>query len=74
MQTVKIKGKDYVPVHERIKWLNENYEYTIQTDYDYFPDRKMWVVKATLIIHGASRDYIYNGLAQEIESDNYREV
>jgi hypothetical protein len=74
MNTVKIKGKDYVPVHERIKWLNDNYEYNIQSDYQYYPERKMWVVKATLTIHGANRDYIYTGLAQEIESDNYREV
>jgi hypothetical protein len=74
MQTVKIKGKDYVPCHERIKFLNENYEYNMQSDYQYYPERKMWVVKATLTIHGANRDYVYTGLAQEIESDNYREV
>ena len=74
MQTVKIKGKDYVPVHERIKWLNENYEYNIESDFQYYPERKMWVVKAKLTIHGVDRDYIYTGLAQEIESDNYREV
>lgn len=74
MNTVKIKGKDYVPVHERIKWLNENYEYNIETDYQYFAERRMWVVKAKLTIHGAERDYVYTGLAQEIESDNYREV
>lgn len=74
MNTVKIKGKDYVPVHERIKWLNENYEYNIETDYQYFPERRMWVVKAKLTIHGAERDYVYTGHAQEIESDNYREV
>lgn len=74
MQTVKIKGKDYVPVHERIKFLNENYEYNINSDYEYYAERKMWVVKATLTIHGTERDYVYTGLAQEIESDNYREV
>lgn len=74
MQTVKIKGKDYVPVHERIKWLNENYEYNIESDYQYFAERRMWVVKAKLTIHGTDRDYIYTGHAQEIESDNYREV
>lgn len=74
MQTVKIKGKDYVPVHERIKWLNENYEYNIETDYQYYAERRMWVVKAKLTISGADRDYIYTGHAQEIESDNYREV
>ena len=66
MNTVKIKGKDYVPVHERIKWLNENYEYNIETDYQYFAERKMWVVKAKLTIHGAERDYTYTGLAQEL--------
>ena len=74
MNTVKIKGNDYVPVHERIKWLNENYEYNIETDYQYFAERRMWVVKAKLTISGADRDYIYTGHAQEIESDNYREV
>jgi hypothetical protein len=74
MNTVKIKGKDYVPVHERIKWLNENYEYNIETDYQYFAERRMWVVKAKLTISGTDRDYIYTGHAQEIESDNYREV
>lgn len=74
MNTVKIKGKDYVPVHERIKWLHENYEYNIQTQYQYFEERRMWVVQATLSIHGAERDYVYTGTAQEIESDNYREV
>lgn len=74
MNTVKIKGKDYVPVHERIKWLNENYEYNIETDYQYYAERRMWVVKAKLTISGADRDYIYTGHAQEIESDNYREV
>ena len=74
MNTVKIKGKDYVPVHERIKWLNENYEYNIETDYQYFAERRMWVVKAKLTISGADRDYIYTGHAQEIESDNYKEV
>jgi hypothetical protein len=74
MQTVKIKGKDYVPVHERIKWLNENYEYNIETDYQYFAERRMWVVKAKLTIRGDDRDFIYTGHAQEIESDNYKEV
>ncbi len=74
MNTVKIKGKDYVPVHERIKWLNEHYEYNIETDYQYFAERRMWVVKAKLTISGADRDYIYTGHAQEIESDNYKEV
>jgi hypothetical protein len=70
MKTVKIKGKDYVPVNERILYLKNNFEYSIATEYWYYPERLMWVVKATLTIDTLS----YTGLAQEIESSNYKEV
>jgi len=72
MKTVNIKGKEYVEVKERIKFLAENInnEYQIETGYDYYPDRKMWVVRAKLTLNGQ----VYTGLAQEIESDNYKEV
>jgi len=70
MKTVKIKGKDYVPVSERLIWLGNNCEYSINTEYWYYPDRLMWVVKATLTIDSKS----YTGLAQEIESKNYKDV
>jgi hypothetical protein len=74
MNTIKIKGKDYVPVSERIKHLAENNHYSISTDYQYFPERKMWVVKATLSIYKNGGVFTYSGLAQEIESNNYKEV
>ena len=74
MNTIKIKGKDYVTVSERLKHLAENYHYSIKTDYQYFPERKMWVVKATLMIIKSDAKYIYTGLAQEVESNNYKEV
>lgn len=74
MNTIKIKGKDYVPVSERIKHLAENNHYSIGTDYQYFPERKMWVVKATLSIYKNDGVFTYTGLAQEIESNNYKEV
>lgn len=79
MKTIKIKGKDYVTVNERIKYLAENCKYSIQTEYQYFEDRRMWVVKATLTIYKEESEYVdnvhvYTGLAQEIESDNYRDV
>ena len=74
MQTMKIKGKDYVPVSERLKYLAANYHYQISTDYDYFPEQKMWVVKATLQIGKGDDKQIFTGLAQEIESANYKDV
>jgi len=73
MQTMKIKGKDYVPVSERLKYLAANYHYQISTDYQYFPEQKMWVVKATLQI-GKGDVQTFTGLAQEIESANYKDV
>ena len=74
MNTIKIKGKDYVTVSERLKHLAENYHYAINTDYKYFEERKMWVVKASLLIHKNGGVFEYTGLAQEIESNNYKEV
>jgi hypothetical protein len=71
IKTINIKGKEYVEVKERIKFLaTETKDYSITTDYTYFPERKMWVVKATLTIG----ENVYNGLAQEIESDNTAKV
>lgn len=74
MKTISIKGKDYVTVNERLKYISQNYQYSIWTEYDYFPERKMWVVKATLNLTKDGNQYTYSGLAQEIESDNYKDV
>lgn len=71
MKTINIKGKEYVEVKERVRYLAEEIkDYSITTEYNYYPERKLWVVKATLSIG----DNVYTGLAQEIESDNYKEV
>lgn len=70
-KTVNIKGKEYVEVKERIRYLSEVVkDYSIETEYTYYPERKLWVVKAVLTIG----ENVYTGLAQEIESDNYKEV
>lgn len=79
MKTISVKGKDYVPVSERLKYLAANYNYSINTDYEYFPEQKMWVVKATLTIYKEQSEYVdnvhvYTGLAQEVESGNYKDV
>lgn len=71
-KAMKIKGKDYVQVKDRILYLSEKHPdaYSIDTEYQYFPEQRMWVVKAYLLI-GANR---YTGLAQEVESDDYKQV
>jgi len=74
MKSVTIKGKQYIPVNERIKFLADNFNYSIQSSYEYFPERKMWVVKAILRIDKGEESFTYTGLAQEIESGNYKEV
>jgi hypothetical protein len=70
MNTIKVKGKDYVPVNERIKFLASNHHYSITTEYWYYPERLMWVVKATLVIDSST----FTGLAQEVESENFKDV
>ena len=69
-KTIKIHGKDYVEVKERILFLSENFEgkYSITSDPTYYPERLMWVVKATLTIKFEDGERIFTGLAQEIES------
>lgn len=74
MKTIQIKGKDYVTVNERIKFIADNFEYSIASDYEYFPEQKMWVVKATLSLNKEGLAYEYVGLAQEVESSNYKDV
>jgi len=74
MKTIQIKGKDYVTVNERIKFIADNFEYSIASDYEYFAEQKMWVVKATLSLNKEGLAYEYVGLAQEVESSNYKDV
>lgn len=69
-KAISIKGKEYVQVKDRILALAEEGKYSVETDYEYFPERKMWVVKAKLSYNGQ----VYTGLAQEIESDDYKQV
>jgi hypothetical protein len=76
LKTIFIKGKEYVEVRERILYLanQDEFDYSIQTDYQYYEVRKMWVVKAKLIIYKDDKEYVYTGMAQELESDNYKDV
>lgn len=70
-KAIKFKGSDYVQVKDRVLYLANEYEwrYSIQTEYQFFPVDKTWVVKATLTIRDKEHKEfcIYNWIAQEIE-------
>ena len=74
MKAVTIKGKQYIPVNERLKFLADNFSYSIESNYEYFAERKMWVVKSTLRLKKDDEWFTYSGMAQEVESGNYKEV
>lgn len=72
-KAIEIHGKKYVQVKDRVKYLADHHAdepYSIETEYEYYNDRQMWVVKAKLTLG----DSVYTGLAQEVESDDYRSV
>jgi hypothetical protein len=76
LKTISIKGKQYVEVKERILYLasQDEFDYSITTDYQYYAERKMWVVRAKLILYKDGKKFVYTGLAQEIESEDYKQV
>jgi hypothetical protein len=68
LPTITIHGKEYVQVKDRIAYLASNdndLPYSIETEFDYFPEEKMFIVKAKLTLG----DNVYTGLAQEIIGD-----
>lgn len=77
-KAISIKGKDYVQVKDRIQFLADNYDwrYELESQYDYFPERKTWVVKASLIIWDEKHESscVYEWLAQEVETEKYWQV
>jgi len=72
-KTTNIKGKEYVEVSERIKYLSEKFEgnYSITSEYDFMPDMQMFICKATLKIQYEGFERIFTGLAQEVIGDGY---
>ncbi len=68
LKTIAINNKNYVEVKERILALVENDSpYSIETDPTYYPDQKMWVVKAKLTMMETWEVFTWH--AQEIEWD-----
>lgn len=75
-KTIDIKGKQYAQVKDRVQWLDENMngQYSITTSYKYLPEDRRWIVKATLTIYTKDGERVFNGLAQEVESDDISKV
>jgi len=75
-KTMDIKGKPYVTVAERVKYLRFDFDgnYSVETDYQYFEKQRLWVVKAKLTLIQDGNAYIYTATASEVESDDYKKV
>ena len=60
----------YTPVKERILVIkNDGIDYEIVTDATYYPDKRKWMVKASLVVHKADGSKrVFQGHASEMES------
>ena len=58
-KAMDIKGKDYVQVKDRIQYLSDNYDgrYSLESDYQYSPENRLWVVKSTLTIRDEKHEH-----------------
>ena len=68
---IDIKGKLYTQVSDRIRFLSENCDYEIKTDYTFFESSKMWVCVTTLKIYEEDKVRVFTGLAQEIINEGF---
>lgn len=75
---INFKWSQYVQVKDRVLYLAENYDgrYSIDQDYEYYPESKMWVVKTVLFIYDENdknheHPCHYVWIAQEIEWSSF---
>ena len=68
-----IKGKDYVDVHERLRYLHDEFygNYSLFTEYQFMVEMKMFICKATLKMQFEGMERTYTGHAQEVIGDGY---
>jgi hypothetical protein len=67
-KAIKIKGKDYVLVSDRILAFNETYEKAnIKTSYEYLQDLNMFIVKAEITCDRGT----FIGMSQAVIGDGY---
>jgi len=61
-------GGKYTEVKERIKFLAENFAYSISTEFQFIEGLKLWIVTATLTIKEDGEENIYKASAKEYEN------
>ena len=67
LQTVDIEGGKYTLTVERVKYLAEEFSYSIETEAEYIESLNGWKVKATLTIKDPNEDInIYSGHGFEV--------
>ena len=62
MKTIKVKGKDYVPVSERVKEAHARKIEGMTTTYQFIEGERMFIVTASVTINGKT----FTGHAQEV--------
>ena len=66
LKTIQLdNGNNYSKVAERVKFLAENFTYSIETEEQFYEDIKTWKVKATLTIFEEGNVLKYTGTAME---------
>ena len=67
LQTVDIEGGKYTLTVERVKYLAEEFSYSIETNAEFIESLNGWKVKATLTIKDPNEDInIYSGHGFEV--------
>lgn len=68
MKTIKIKGKDYVTVNERLKYFREKFaDFSLLTEIVEFTDKRA-VIKATVV--NPEGKEVANGVAYELHESS----
>lgn len=70
LETVEIDGKNYTLIAERIKHLATEFDYSINTEAEFFSELNGWKVKAILTITEGEKTNSYSGHAFEIIGSN----
>ena len=63
--TIELEGGKYVMVHERIKFIADNFVHEIDTSSEFIENLNSWKVKAVLKIHEDGKVLSYSGTAIE---------
>ena len=70
LQTVDIDGEKYTLIAERIKYLANEFDYSIDTTAEFIETLNAWKVKAVLTIKEDGKINTYSGHASEVIGSN----